>query len=207
MSAQLTNSKISANDSAAYSFINSVESNWKGHLSFVFWLVKYLKPKIVMDLGFDRGLSTIAFGFKNKGKVFGIDWFDKGDYIEKCFALDSASRNISNAIRFHYIKNVHLTIGPFEEVLKKWKANIDILHIDGAFTYDAIKYYYESWIPYLNQNGVVLIHGIESFPNEVGRFFKEIKLFKTILTKEKGLAIASKDHALIKKITEAFDVV
>ena len=105
---------------AAFTFLNGIDSTWKGHQRFVCWLVQKLKPKTIVDLGFDRGLSTLAFAYRNKGHVYGIDWFEEGNYATKCFALDSAFRNISNAIRFHYAKNIHLIVGPFQDIAKKW---------------------------------------------------------------------------------------
>src|SRR5579863_5450703 len=103
----------------AFKFIAIIDSTWKGHEQFAIWLVQRLQPKVVVDLGFDRGLSTIAFGYKNKGDVFGIDWFfEEGSYAEKSYALDSAFRNITYAIQQNYVKNVHLIIGPYADVLK-----------------------------------------------------------------------------------------
>src|SRR3990167_6673778 len=155
----------------ALAFIDSIESTWKGHEAFAIWLVQQLHPKVILDLGFDRGLSTLAFAFRNRGHVFGIDWFEEGNYANKSFALDNAFRNISDAIRFNYVRNIHLIIGPFREVSKNWTRKIDILHIDWAHTYLSVKQHYDHWIRYLAIDGVVLIHDVLAYPDEVGRFF------------------------------------
>lgn len=188
----------------ALAFIDSIESTWKGHEEFAFWLVQYLKPKTIVDLGFDRGLSTIAFAYRNRGHVFGIDWFDDGNYATKCFALDSAFSNVSNAIRFHYVKNIHLIVGPFKEVSKNWNRKIDILHIDWSHSYQLTKQHYETWISFLNEGGVVLIHDIQSFPKETGRFFDELAMPKIAFSHAKGLGIASKNLALLAEIKKQF---
>ena len=113
--------------SLALKFIETIDSTWKGHEQFVIWLVKKLQPKVVVDLGFDRGLSTLAFAYKNRGHVFGIDWFfEEGSYAEKSYALDIAFRNITEALQRNYVKNIHLIIGPYRDVLKNWNKPIDI---------------------------------------------------------------------------------
>lgn len=189
---------------AALAFIDDIESSWKGHEPFVFWLVQHLKPKTIVDLGFDRGFSTIVFAYRNRGHVFGIDWFDEGNYASKCFALDSAFRNISNAIRFHYAKNIHLIVGPFKEIAKTWHRKIDILHIGLAQSYHAAKQHYENWHPYMNEDGVILIHDVKAFPQDVGRFYDELPYYKFTFPHAKGLGVASKNKGLIEEISNRF---
>lgn len=188
----------------ALSFLDSIESTWKGHEQFAVWLIQKLRPRTTVDIGFDRGLSTIAFAYKNRGHVFGIDWFQEGNYAEKSFALDSAFRNISNAIRFKYARNIHLIIGPFRDVSKKWNRNIDLLHIDWAHTYASVKQHFDNWVPYLKDSGVVLIHDVLSFPDETGRFFQELPFHKVLFPHAQGLGVASQDEGLILEIKKQF---
>lgn len=196
--------RTTAQKQSALAFIKSIESSWKGHEAFAFWLIERLHPQTVVDLGFDRGLSTIVFAFQNKGNVFGIDWFDEGNYATKCFALDTAFRNISNALRFGYVKNIHLILGPFHEIARTWKRTIDVLQIDMAHTYESAKTHYENWGKYLSEDSVILVHDILSFPDETGRFFQELKLYKFIFPHSQGLGIASKNLELIEEIRQKF---
>ncbi|HSX10842.1 MAG TPA: class I SAM-dependent methyltransferase [Chlamydiales bacterium] len=189
----------------ALAFINQIDSTWKGHEPFAFWLVQRLHPKTIVDLGFDRGLSTITFAYRNRGQVFGIDWFDEGNYASKCFALDTAFQNISNAIRFHYARNIHLIVGPFRDVSKTWKRKIDILHIGLASKYTVAKQHYDNWSRYLNTDGVVLLHDVTSFPNETGRFFNDLPMHKFIFPFAQGLGVASHNEALIEEIRQVFN--
>lgn len=192
-----------AND-AAYSFLNSIESTWNGHQKFVCWLVKIVKPKTVVDLGFDRGLSTISFAYKNKGHVYGIDWFDNRNYATKCFALDTAFRNISNAIRFQYAKNIHLIVGPYQDISKKWVRKINILHIDWAHSYGQASAHYENWKKFMSPDGVVLVHDVVAFPTETGRFFNELPMHRFIFPHAQGLGVASTNEVLIQQIKKTF---
>ncbi len=185
---------------SAFTFLNSIESTWKGHQKFVCWLVQVLKPKTVVDLGFDRGLSTIAFAYRNQGHVFGIDWFDNVNYATKCFALDFAFRNVTNAIRFQYAKNIHLIVGPFQEIAKKWVRKIDILHIDWVHTYFSAKGRYEIWKKFLRPNAVILLHDVAAFPHETGRFFDELPMHKFLFAHAGGLGVASSNPKIIEQV-------
>ena len=186
---------------AALKFIATIDSTWKGHEPFAIWLVKRLKPKVIVDLGFDRGLSTIAFAYQNRGHVFGIDWFfEEGSYAEKSYALDSAFRNITEAIERNYVKNIHLIIGPYRDVLKNWHRPIDIFHIDWAHTYRAVKFQYDSWRCHLTDTSVILIHDVAAYPDEVGKFFEELPFPKYLFSKGKGLGVVSANADLIEEI-------
>ena len=192
----------------ALKFIATIDSTWKGHESFAIWLVKRLKPKVIVDLGFDRGLSTIAFAYQNRGHVFGIDWFfEEGSYAEKSYALDSAFRNITEAIERNYVKNIHLIIGPYRDVLKNWHRPIDIFHIDWAHTYRAVKFQYDSWRCYLTNSSVILIHDVVAYPDEVGKFFEELPFPKYLFSKGKGLGVVSANADLIEEIRKTWECV
>jgi predicted O-methyltransferase YrrM len=184
----------------ALDFIDSIESTWKGHEQLAMWLVHRLRPKTILDLGFDRGLSTIAFAFRNRGHVFGIDWFEDGNYAAKSFALDSAFRNISYAIQLNYAKNIHLIIGPFSEASKGWRREIDILHIDWAHSYLAARQHYLNWAPYLKPDSVILMHDVTAHPEGAGRAFEELPYPKLILPHCNGLGIAASDENLLDEI-------
>ncbi len=190
----------------ALAFIKGIESTWKGHESFAFWLVERIRPKTVVDLGFDRGLSTLAFAYRNRGQVYGIDWFEEGNYASKSFALDSAFQNISDALRFHFAKNIHLIVGPFRDVSKTWKRKIDVLHIDWAHSYALAKQHYENWSRYLSFNGIILIHDVLQFPQETGRFFHELPHPKLIFPHANGLGVASYNEELMEEIKRTFQL-
>ena len=190
-------------DQTALKFIQTIDSTWKGHEQFAMWLVKRLKPKVIVDLGFDRGLSTIAFAYKNRGQVFGIEWFfEEGSYAAKSYALDSAFQNITDAIKRKYVKNIHLIIGPYRDVLKNWNLPIDVFHIDWAHSYRSVKFQYELWRCHLKEDSVLLIHDVVAYPTEVGKFFDELSAPKYLFTEGKGLGVVSNNQALIEEIRE-----
>lgn len=185
-------------------FIDSIESTWKGNEDFAIWLVKRIKPKTIVDLGFDRGLSTIAFAYKSSGEVFGIDWFEEGNYAAKSLSFDSAFENISLAIRNNYAKNIHLIIAPFSHALKKWKKQIDILHIDWAHSYKIALQQCTGWSPFLKHNAIILMHDVLAYPEGTGRAFDELPLPKIILANGHGMGIATANIHLLEEIKRYF---
>lgn len=204
MASSITSKRKPLLKKRALDFINSIESNWKGNEEVAFWLVQKIKPKIVVDLGFSEGLSTLALSFNNSGHVYAIDWFFDSDYTRKSHVLDLAFRNISDAIFCKYVKNVHLIIGPLLEVGKTWEKEIDILHINGIYSYAEIKKCYEEWKHFLRPEAVILFHNLQSKKSGPRKFYEELSLPKTELFKGNGLAVASKNQVLISEIVKLF---
>jgi hypothetical protein len=174
---------------------------WIGHGVFAMDLVEVLKPEIVVDLGVDYGFSTFCFAYHNIGKVFGIDWFQGDEQAGFRNTLADVVGMYDQLKIAHGISNVEFIQSDFTEASKTWEYNIDILHIDGLHTYEAIKNDFESWIEYLTPDGVVLFHDVESYPHSVGVFFNEIKDgHKIIRSGSAGLGIFTRSEKTMRKI-------
>ena len=188
-------------------WIDNIQSAWTGHREFAKWLVNYLRPKLIVDLGVDFGYSCFVFADalqKNNidGRVVGIDIF-KADNITS--NVDT-SEIIMKHIKQNNITNVDIIKEYFHEVSLYWREPIQILHIDGLHTYEAVKEDFYDWKKFVDNNGVILFHDVTAFSDTVGRFFKEInddgkKLF---FTHSAGLGIWTKNNELYNKIIETF---
>jgi hypothetical protein len=54
---------------------------WYGHRKFAENLVRFLNPKVIVDLGVDWGYSTFSFAIPRIGHTYGIDNFVGDDFV------------------------------------------------------------------------------------------------------------------------------
>jgi len=158
-----------------------IPSAWIGHENFAVWLVKKMKPSVIVDLGVDYGFSTFAFATPQIGKVYGIDWFE-GDKLAGWRNTENHILELLKILKERFgINNVEIIKGDFSEIAKEWKLPIDILHIDGSHKYEDVKKDYETW-------------------SNVERFFDEIDLPKFKFLHSFGLGVVSKNKKIINNI-------
>jgi len=158
-----------------------VESAWIQHVPFAFWLTEQLKPKLLVELGVHTGVSYFAFCQSIKTNklstlCYGVDtWMGdahSGLYDENIW-LDVSSYNAALYNAFSYLLKT-----TFNEALQYFEAgSIDLLHIDGYHTYEAVKEDFKSWLPKMAANGIVLFHDIVVREREFGvyKFWNELK--------------------------------
>lgn len=182
--------------------LNNTPSAWLGHRDFAIWLVKQLNPKVTVDLGVDYGHSTFMLAAPDIGKVYGVDCFDGDEHAGFRNTYDYVN-HIKNLYKFD---NTTFIKGYFDKVAETWTQQIDILHIDGLHTYDAVKYDYATWCKFLKDDSVILFHDVESFKDTVGKFFNELDLYKCQFDHSAGLGVASKNPDIIKLIATTFNL-
>ncbi len=183
---------------------------WSGHRTFAEWLVSYLKPKVIVDLGVDWGFSTFSFAMPRIGHVYGVDTFEGDDFTGKTGGYNY-DYVLSKREKLFMDDNVTFIKGYFDDVAKTWDKRIDILHIDGDHKYESIKNDFDTWSKFLSDDGVILMHDtcVESYSgNEYGvkKFFEEIDLPKCTFTHTFGLGVISRNKQLIELIQNNFDL-
>lgn len=155
--------------------------SWVQHIPFAFFLVETMKPHIVVELGTHSGNSYFAFcqAVKNMAlhtKCFAVDTWE-GDEHSLYYGKEVYQRvkriNQKEFDRFSFLQKM-----TFDEALPYHKEkSIDVLHIDGLHTYEAVKHDFESWFPKVSDKGVVIFHDtlIKDRGFGVGTYFDEIK--------------------------------
>jgi len=179
-------------------YLKNKDSAWFGHFFFAYDLVRNKKPKTIVELGTHRGHSFFAFSQGTKDahlrtKLFAIDSWEgdsqAGYYEENIFKIVNKIKN-----ELYAEIDIQLLRGYFQDYLTRFQDNtIDILHIDGLHTYQAVKKDFEDWLPKLSKDGIVLLHDVTEKKKGFGvyKFFDELETkYKTIkFTHSHGLGV------------------
>ena len=137
---------------------------WAGHRWFGYDLMRWARPKRVVELGAHYGCSFFAFcqaalADGNDGELVAIDtWEGDGHtiYDEDVYAVFTGVLER----RFASVRT-RVQRSTFDDALDVVDdESVDLLHIDGLHTYEAVSHDYETWLPKLAPNGIVLFHDI-----------------------------------------------
>lgn len=155
--------------------------SWIKHIPFAHFVVNVLKPSLIVELGVHTGNSLCTFSQSVlEGKInascYGVDTFagekHAGFYDETIF------ENISSFVQKNFDKTTTLMRTTFDEAVIQFSDNsIDLLHIDGLHTYEAVKNDFETWLPKISKTGVILFHDTQVRRDDFGvwKLWEEIK--------------------------------
>jgi tetratricopeptide (TPR) repeat protein len=199
---------IKMNDSISKDYIikkiSEIETAWTDHINFAQWIVEKKKPDVIVDLGVDYAYSTFCFALPEIGHVYGIDSFEGDGHAGTRNTYDYVNQ-IKNELNFD---NITFIKGYFDDIAKSWDKKIDILHIDGFHSYEAVKNDYETWSKFVKDDGIILFHDtcVDNPDFGVKRFFDELQLPKLNFTCSYGLGVVSKNKELIQEIDMVFSI-
>ncbi|MFC1458338.1 glycosyltransferase [Microvirga arabica] len=137
-------------------------SAWWGHVPFAHWVVAAAQPRLVVELGTHHGVSYAAF----------CEAVLRNQLTTRCIAVDTwlgdeHSGSYGQEV-YEDLHNFHdARYGSFSQLVRSSfdgalnfvaDASVDLLHIDGMHTYEAVRHDFEAWLPKLSKRGVVLFH-------------------------------------------------
>jgi predicted O-methyltransferase YrrM len=160
------------------SFPEMEKSAWKDLGSLGYEIIRHYRPKVVVELGTHVGLSALAMGLalrdlNDGGKLFAVDTWQgdqhSGRYSEDVYRtfLDRRARLGLDAV----IVPMRMT---FDEAREKVPDKIDLLHVDGLHTWDAVNHDFGTYRPFVRSGGLVLFHDVNTCYEDMRRFWKEI---------------------------------
>ena len=153
---------------------------WSGHIPFACDLVYSLRPRTLVELGTHTGESYFAFcqAVEESGidcQTFAVDTWrgdqHTGAYSERVFDEVTAW----NATYSRFSTLLRRT---FDDAAPEFAdETIDLLHIDGAHTYEAIQHDFELWWPKMRGGGVVVMHDSHERGHNFGvwRWLEELR--------------------------------
>ena len=155
-------------------------SAWITHLPFAAWLVAAARPRALVELGVFHGVSFCTFAEEMQrqrieGSCLGVDTF-AGDAHAGAYGS-----SVLKTLRAHHDPRY----GGFSRILQATfdeaaapvaPGSVDLLHIDGLHTYDAVRHDFETWAPLMSPRGIVLFHDTQERAKDFGvwRFWAEV---------------------------------
>lgn len=135
---------------------------WVGHLPFAAWVIQEISPKLFVELGTHSGNSYFSFcqSVVENGlstKCYAVDTWQGDEHAGRY--NDEVFTKINAHNQQHYSEFSRLLRMTFDDALDNFSDNtIDLLHIDGLHTYEAVKHDFETWLPKLASGAVVIFH-------------------------------------------------
>jgi hypothetical protein len=141
-------------------------STWTSHIPFAFVAMEIIRPAVLVELGTAAGDSYCSFcqavvELELPTRCTAVDTWEgdphQGPYPESVF------RTLSGYHLPLYGTFSRLLRAEFDQAVAEFPdGSIDLLHIDGYHTYEAVKHDFETWLPKLSPRAVVLLHDTQA---------------------------------------------
>jgi hypothetical protein len=154
---------------------------WVGHLPFAFWIVEKFRPRQIVELGVHTGNSYCSF----------CEAVDRLDLSTQCAGVDHwmgdeqaghYGDEIYDELKAHhdpyYRRFSRLLRMGFDAAAATFAdGSVDLLHIDGFHTYEAVSHDFLTWKSKLSACSIVLFHDTNVRERNFGvwKFFEEME--------------------------------
>jgi O-antigen biosynthesis protein len=147
-------------------------SSWWTHVPFAHWLVHETRPRILVELGTHNGVSYSAF----------CEAVLRAGSATRCHAVDTwrgdAQAGEYGEEVYEEFRRFHderfgafstLMRRTFDEALETISdGSVDLLHVDGLHTFEAVRHDVQGWFRKLSNRAVVLFHDTNERRDDFG---------------------------------------
>lgn len=156
-------------------------STWVDHVSFGYDIVEAIRPSKVVELGAYNGMSYFVFCqsmIENdiSGLCYAVDTWGGDDHTGEYD--DTIFDDVRQHARDHYRGISYLMRMLFNDAVAHFEdESVDLLHIDGLHTYDAVREDFDNWYSKVRPGGIILFHDIEARQSDFGvwKFWAELE--------------------------------
>jgi Methyltransferase domain len=142
-------------------------SAWLDHMPFGYDIVEAVRPGLLVELGTNKGISFFTFCQSIKehdidALCYAVDTWQGDSHVTLTEAYGKSTYNmVLNHSQENYKGFTYLMRMMFKEALDSFEENsIDLLHIDGFHTYEAVREDFDTWYPKVKPGGIILMHDI-----------------------------------------------
>ncbi|NNC43750.1 MAG: glycosyltransferase [Acidimicrobiia bacterium] len=147
-------------------------SAWNEHIPFAGWVIEATRPRIFVELGTHAGVSYFSFceSVARLGlatECFAVDTWQGDEHAG--FYDEDIYQSVQRTNSEYFESFSTLLRKTFDEAVDGFAdASIDLLHIDGLHTYEAVKHDFDTWLPKLSDRAVVLLHDTQERKGDFG---------------------------------------
>jgi hypothetical protein len=138
-----------------------IQSAWNEHVPFAMMLIELQRPHVFVELGTHWGVSycaccqaVVAVGSETQCRA--VDTW-AGDAHAGFYGQEVYENLKSHHQQYEsFSKLLRMT---FDEALQQTPdKSVDLLHVDGLHSYEAVKRDFDTWLPKMSERGFVLFH-------------------------------------------------
>jgi hypothetical protein len=161
---------------------------WGGHRNWAYDLVRFIRPPVIAELGVHWGTSLFAFAQAVKdanlaSRMIGVDTW-RGDNHTGPYGTEVLGTVQKIADTWFPRQKFDFHPMTFDEALPLVAdESVDLMHIDGFHTYEAVEHDFETWLPKLAPEGIILLHDVDQSTG-----YGSAKFWNDLLKKHPGFA-------------------